>query len=48
MTPSDNTVIEITDGEYADFLAGCDPDFDPDFGELDRQFAELCITFDHN
>jgi len=31
---------------YAD--AGIDPAFDADTEELERQFAELRLTFDHN
>jgi hypothetical protein len=28
-----------------DLSAGCDPDFDTDLEELERQFAELRISF---
>ncbi|GIW86364.1 MAG: hypothetical protein KatS3mg108_0688 [Isosphaeraceae bacterium] len=28
--------------------AGIDPDFDGELEELERQFAELRLTFDHN
>lgn len=48
MTPCDNTVIEITHAQFAEFPAGCDPDFDADSGELERRFAELRQTLDHN
>ena len=48
MTPCENTIIEITDDKLAEFAAGCDPDFDNDFGKLERQFAELRLTLDHN
>jgi hypothetical protein len=30
---------------YDEFPAGCDADFDSDFEELERQFAELRLTF---
>jgi hypothetical protein len=30
------------------FPAGCDADFDDGLDELERQFAELRLTFDHN
>jgi len=29
---------------FDEFPPGCDPDFDADFGELERQFAELRVT----
>jgi hypothetical protein len=28
-----------------DLAAGCDPDFDTAFDDLDREFAELRLTF---
>jgi hypothetical protein len=31
-----------------EFPAGCDPDFDTDLELLEREFAELRLTFDHN
>lgn len=30
---------------FDDLHAGCDPDFDSGFEELERQFAELRLTF---
>jgi hypothetical protein len=30
------------------FPAGCDPEFDDGLEELERQFAELRLTFDHH
>ena len=30
------------------FPDGIDPDFDGDLAELEHQFAELRMTFDHN
>ena len=30
---------------FDEIPAGCDPDFDSDFEELERQFAELRLTF---
>jgi hypothetical protein len=32
-------------GRFDEIPAGCDPDFDADLEELERQFAELRITF---
>ena len=34
--------------EYATFDGACDPAFDNDFEELERQFAELRLRVDHN
>lgn len=34
-------------GLIEDITAGCDPEFDADLEELDRQFAELRLTFEH-
>jgi hypothetical protein len=31
-----------------EFPAGCDPDFDTDLEPLEREFAELRLTFDHH
>jgi hypothetical protein len=31
-----------------EYPAGCDSDFDAEHEELERQFAELRMTFDHN
>ena len=31
-----------------EFPAGCDPDFDTDFEALEREFAELRLTFDRH
>jgi hypothetical protein len=31
-----------------EFPAGCDPDFDSEFEELEREFAELRMTFNHH
>ena len=46
------TPILTTDEPYADFVrrlddlaAGCDPDFDAALDDLDREFAELRLTF---
>jgi hypothetical protein len=30
---------------FDEFPPGCDPDFDADYGELEREFAELRCTF---
>ena len=30
-----------------DYPAGCDPEFDAEYDELDRQFAELRLHFDN-
>ena len=30
-----------------EFPAGCDPDFDNELESLEREFAELRLTFDH-
>ena len=30
-----------------EFPAGCDPDFDTDFELLEREFADLRLTFGH-
>jgi hypothetical protein len=38
--------LSATLQHYAD--AGIDPAFDADMEELERQFAELRVTFDHN
>jgi hypothetical protein len=38
--------LTITLQGYAD--AGIDPAFDMDMEELERQFAELRLTFNHN
>jgi hypothetical protein len=32
-------------GRFDEFPPGCDPDFDADLEELERQFAELRVTF---
>jgi hypothetical protein len=48
MTQCESAVLEITDDKLAELAAGCDPDFDSDCGELERQFAELRLTLDHN
>lgn len=34
-------------GLIEDIAAGCDPEFDADLEELERQFAELRLTFKH-
>ena len=39
------TLIDTLD-RYAE--AGLDPAFDTEMEELERQFAELRLTFDHN
>ena len=31
-----------------EFSGACDPDFDSGFDELEHQFAEIPLTFDHN
>ncbi len=31
----------------SDYPAGCDPDFDAEHEELEREFAELRLQFDH-
>ena len=31
-----------------EFPAGCDPDFDIDLEPLEREFAELRLTFNHD
>ena len=31
----------------SDYEAGCDPDFDAEYEELEREFAELRLSFDH-
>jgi hypothetical protein len=28
-----------------EFPAGCDPDFDTEYGDLERQFAEIRLSF---
>jgi len=33
---------------FDQFPPGCDPDFDNDLQELERQLAEFRMTFDHN
>ena len=33
---------------FDEIPAGCDPDFDTDLESLEREFAELRLTFDHN
>jgi len=47
MTPCHNTVTEIADDKFTDFSAGCDPDFDTDFGDLERQFAAFLAARKH-
>ena len=32
---------------FDEFPAGCDPDFDDELEPLDRTFAELRLTFNH-
>jgi len=33
---------------FDQFHPGCDPDFDNDLQEVERQLAEFRMTFDHN
>ena len=42
----------VFDGDWSVLIVthggACDPAFDNEFEELERQFAELRLTFDHN
>lgn len=31
----------------SDYAAGCDPEFDAEYEDLDREFAELRLHFNH-
>ena len=46
--PSRVTDITTLLAKLDEFPAGCDPDFDTDLEPLEREFAELRLTFDHN
>ena len=45
--PGTNTIYQLV-ALLNDFPVGCDPDFDEGPEELERQFAELRLAFDHN
>jgi hypothetical protein len=47
MTPMINAYESYPDFIHLldDLAAGCDPDFDTAFDDLDREFAEIRLTF---
>ena len=46
--PSRTSDITTLLAKLDEFPAGCDPDFDADLEPLEREFAELRLTFDHH
>jgi hypothetical protein len=46
--PSSITDITSLLAKLDEFPAGCDPDFDTELEPLERQFAELRLTFDQH
>jgi hypothetical protein len=45
---SNDCIHDLTASLEASAEAGIDPAFDAECEELERQFAELRLTFDHN